>query len=130
MEAKREEGFIGGVFDIVEYLAIALEIAAVGIIIVGVIYAFVSSARSQNFSARDVFDHGEAYKHFRVRLGNTLLLGLEVLVAADVVRTTALQPTLENVAVLGVLIAIRTFLSWSLVVEIEGRVPWRKGEPT
>ena len=57
-------------------------------------------------------------------MGKSLLLGLEILVAADVVRTVALDATLNSVAVLGLLVLIRTFLSWSLVVEIEGRWPW------
>jgi uncharacterized membrane protein len=53
------------------------------------------------------------------------LLGLEFLVAADIIRTVALEPTMQNVIILGLLVVIRTFLSWSLVVEIEGRWPWR-----
>jgi uncharacterized membrane protein len=64
----------------------------------------------------------ESYKH---QLGKTLLLGLEFLVAGDVVRTVALEPTLTNVSLLGLLVVIRTFLSWSLTVEIEGRWPWQ-----
>jgi len=66
-----------------------------------------------------------AYENYKHQLGKTLLLGLEFLVAADVVRTVALEPTLTNVAVLGLLVVIRTFLSWSLTVEIEGRWPWQ-----
>jgi hypothetical protein len=54
-----------------------------------------------------------------------LLLGLEILVAADVIRTVALEPTMRNVSILGLLVLIRTFLGWSLVVEIEERWPWR-----
>lgn len=65
---------------------------------------------------------GRVSKH---QLGKTLLLGLELLVAADVVRTVALEPTLDNVATLGLLVFIRTFLSWSLTIEIEGRWPWQ-----
>lgn len=67
----------------------------------------------------------DPYTTYRVRLGRALGLGLEVLVAADVIRTVALEPTIGNVVVLGLLILIRTFLSWSLVVEIEGRWPWQ-----
>jgi len=58
-------------------------------------------------------------------LGKALLLGLEILVAADIVRTVVLEPTLQSIAVLGLLVLIRTFLSWALVVEIEGRWPWQ-----
>lgn len=61
-------------------------------------------------------------------IGKTLLLGLEFLVAADIIRTVAFRPTLQSVVILGVLVLIRTFLSWALVVEIEGRWPWQKRE--
>ena len=59
-------------------------------------------------------------------LGRSILLGLEFLVAADIIRTVAVQPSLQNVAVLGLIVLIRTFLSFSLEVEIDGRWPWRR----
>ncbi len=65
------------------------------------------------------------YTDFRHRVGRALLLGLEILVAADIIRTVVLEPTVANVLVLGLLVLIRTFLSWSLVLEIEGRWPWQ-----
>jgi uncharacterized membrane protein len=67
----------------------------------------------------------ETYKNYRHGVARALLLGLEILVAADVIRTVALEPSLENVIVLGLLVLIRTFLGWSLVVEIEERWPWQ-----
>ncbi|HEX5143897.1 MAG TPA: DUF1622 domain-containing protein [Mycobacterium sp.] len=69
------------------------------------------------------------YKLFRGQLGRAILLGLELLVAADIIRTVAVTPTLESVAVLGCIVVIRTFLSWSLEVEISGRWPWQKPAP-
>ena len=66
-----------------------------------------------------------AFTQYKHSLGKALLLALELLVAADVVQTVILEFTLENVAALGVLVLVRTFLSWSLVVEIEGRWPWQ-----
>jgi hypothetical protein len=60
------------------------------------------------------------------RVRRSILLGLEFLVAADIIRTVAVQPSLENVAVLGLIVLIRTFLSFSLEVEIDGRWPWRR----
>jgi uncharacterized membrane protein len=106
----------------IETASLVIEILAVVIIIVSVFY---SSARFfyYLFSQRSVSnDQYLSYKH---SLGRSLLLGLEILVAADVVRTVALEPTLENVASLGLLVVVRTFLSWSLVVEMEGRWPWQ-----
>ena len=66
-----------------------------------------------------------AFTQYKNGLGKSLLLALELLVAADVVQTVILEFTLENVVALGVLVLVRTFLSWSLVVEIEGRWPWQ-----
>lgn len=62
-----------------------------------------------------------------VRSGGDSSLGLDLLIAADIIRTVTLEPTLENVSALGVLVVVRTFLSWSLVVELEGRWPWQLG---
>jgi uncharacterized membrane protein len=67
-----------------------------------------------------------AYKMVRNQITRTLLLGLEILVAADIIRTVAVSPTLTSVAVLAAIVAIRTFLSWSLILEMEGRWPWQK----
>jgi uncharacterized membrane protein len=66
---------------------------------------------------------------FRRTLGRSILTGLELLVAADIIRTVAIEPTLQSVLVLGLIVVIRTFLSMSLQVEIEGRWPWQRTEP-
>src|SRR5260370_20366223 len=67
-----------------------------------------------------------AYTALRQAFGATLLLGLEILVAADLIRTVAVAPTLDNVLVLGMIVLIRTFLSFSLEIEIHGVLPWRR----
>jgi len=70
---------------------------------------------------------GEAsYRLVRTVFGRSILLGLEFLVAADIIRTVAVQSSLQNVTVLGLIVLIRTFLSFSLGVEIDGRLPWRR----
>jgi uncharacterized membrane protein len=63
---------------------------------------------------------------FRQRLGRAILLGLELLVAADIIRTVAVTPTVESVAVLAGIVLVRTFLSFSLEVELTGRWPWNR----
>lgn len=75
-------------------------------------------------------DGTAAYQMLRRSIGGALLLGLEVLVAADLVHTVAIEPTLENVAVLGLIVIIRTVLSFSLEIEIEGMPPWRRAAMT
>ncbi len=72
------------------------------------------------------FDRNEAVQKLRSSLGRAILLGLEFLVAADIINTVAIEPTLESVAVLAGIVLLRTFLSFSLETEIEGRPPWRQ----
>ncbi|MBV9173854.1 MAG: DUF1622 domain-containing protein [Chloroflexi bacterium] len=104
-----------------ETIGVAIEVVAVAVIVAGLGYALIQSGVA--FAMRD---GGEsAYRQLRNLSARILLLGLELLVAADIVRTVALEPSLTSVAVLGLLVVIRTFLSWSLVVEIEGRWPWQ-----
>jgi len=71
----------------------------------------------------------EVYRRYRQQLGRSILLGLELLVAADIIRTVAVTPTLRSVAVLAGIVLIRTFLSFSLELEISGRWPWQKALP-
>jgi len=110
----------------IELISLGIELIAVIIIVFVVLYGtlhFVFQTLRKQLVA------GERFGQYKRRLGNALLLSLEILVAADVIRTVALEPTLANVSVLGLLVVIRTFLSWSLVVEIEGRWPWRPRNP-
>lgn len=110
--------------ETIELAALAIEILAVAIILVAIAHGTV---RYLLHIQQHVDD---AYDRYKSQLARALLLGLEFLVAADIVRTVALEPTLQNVAILGLLVIVRTFLSWSLVVEIEGRWPWMPGERT
>ena len=113
------------VLAVIEIFAWAIEILAVVIIVVSIFYA-VGRYFWQAAMHADVKDR--YYERLKVSLGKSLLLGLEILVAADIVRTVALEATLQSVIVLGLLVLIRTFLSWALVVEIEGRWPWQPSQ--
>jgi uncharacterized membrane protein len=107
---------------VVEWAALGIEILGATVIVAGVIRVAVMRG-----TVRYLFqlDRPGAYEKYKHQMGRSLLLGLEFLVAGDVVRTVALEPTLMNVGVLGLLVLIRTFLGWSLAVEIEGRWPWQ-----
>jgi uncharacterized membrane protein len=111
------------ILEWIEYAALVIEILAVVIIVSAIFYAMGHYV----IRAAILPEHEALYRQLKVRLGRALLLGLEILVAADIVRTVALEATLQSVAVLGLLVLIRTFLSWALVVEIEGRWPWQPG---
>ena len=105
----------------IEYAATALELFAAAIIVVGIAYGTVRYARALMIPAQ----RDAAYRTYRNFIGKNLLLGLEILVAGDIIKTVALDATLVNVVILALLVVVRTFLSWSLVVEIEGRWPWQ-----
>ena len=108
--------------DIMLVVAQAFEIVAAAILVIGLIAAFVLAGRTY----LRTHDGRATYTLLRQFFGGVLLLGLEVLVAGDLIRTVAVAPTLDNVLVLGIIVLIRTFLSFSLEIEIEGVPPWRR----
>ena len=97
-----------------------VDVAGVIAIVVGVLYAVIDAA------LRGIRRIHPIYTRFRRVLGRAILLGLELLVAADIIKTVAVTPTLDSVLVLAIIVLIRTFLSWSLELEISGRWPWQK----
>ena len=99
--------------------ALAIEVLAVVVILTAITLGTLRFVYNLS-QGRD-----DAYRFYKERLTKALLLGLEFLVAADIVRTVAISPTLTSVAILGALVVVRTFLSWSLVVEMDGRWPWQ-----
>jgi uncharacterized membrane protein len=101
--------------------SVLFEVSGVAIIIGGFAYALVRAAVLLFRGSSS-----DAYNVVRRVFGKSILLGLEVLVAADLIRTIAVEPTLSNLYVLGLLVLIRSFLSWSLDVELEGVWPWNK----
>lgn len=99
----------------------SVDAAGVAAIVIGALAATVRAAW-------DTLRHsaGDTYGAYRRRLGRSILLGLELLVAADIIRSVAISPTLDSVLVLALIVLIRTFLSFSLELEITGRWPWQK----
>ncbi len=111
-------------FDaVLHWSSLGLEAAGVVVVVAGALVAFAIAARGLARGA----DRSDLYHDFRRRLARSILLGLEFLVAADIIGTVAVEPTVDNLLVLGLIVVIRTFLSFSLEVEIEGRWPWRRG---
>lgn len=110
------------IHQVIEWCAVGIELLAVAVMVIGVVVLMLTRRTLYYLFHPGESEGGAGYKQ---QLGHTLLLGLELLVAADVIRTVALEPTLVNVAVLGLLVVVRTFLSWSLVVEMEGHWPWQ-----
>jgi uncharacterized membrane protein len=109
--------------EFVEIAGDAAEIAGVALIIGGLLIAaarYATTPKSEGVSR---------YQRLRQEFGRAILLGLEVLVAADIVRTVAFTPTMDSVIVLAMIVAIRTFLSWSLALELEGHWPWQRPAP-
>jgi uncharacterized membrane protein len=99
----------------------AVEVAGIATLVIGGLYALGAFAAQV---ARGGQTH--PYEELRRSLGRSILLGLEILVAADIIRTIAITPTFATVGVLGLIVVVRTFLSFSLEAELDGQWPWRK----
>ena len=106
--------------ELMELVGKAVDAAGVAIIVVGVMVATVLALRLL------LRQQGGAYESYRRLLGRSILLGLEFLVAGDIIRTVVVMPTFRSVGVLALIVVIRTFLSFSLELEITGRWPWQK----
>jgi uncharacterized membrane protein len=109
--------------EIISIAGYAIEAVGVLVVVIGSVIsslAFIRTYRS--------LPEGSAYRTYRRQLGRSIILGLEFLIAGDIVRTVVVADTMENVAVLGLIILIRTFLSVTLHLEVEGRWPWQREE--
>jgi uncharacterized membrane protein len=107
--------------DMMELVVRGFEVGGVAILVVGSLAAFASAARSyRQVGAR------RAYEEARRNVGRAILLGLEFLIIADIVMTITVDPTLTSAIALGIIVLVRTFLSFSLEIELEGSLPWRR----
>ena len=111
-----------GLTDAMDGIARGIEVLGIATIVLGLALALIQAGRLLAGGQ----DGEAAYRVTRTVFGRSILLGLEFLVAADIIRTVAVEPSLENVLVLGLIVLIRTFLSFSLEVEIDGTLPWRR----
>ena len=118
--ADQVEGLTVGEFEIARIVAEWIEILAVIVIAIAVVASMLSG-----LIVRFRSDGTAAFKTFKRYIARGLLIGLDLLIAADIIKTVTLEATLENVVILGLLVLIRTFLSWSLELEIDGRWPWQ-----
>jgi uncharacterized membrane protein len=105
--------------EVMDLVARAFEVLGVAILVLGALASIVRAVARRETGRK-------FYRSVRTDFGHTLLLGLEVLVAADIVKTVAVDSTLESVAILGILVLVRTLLSISLDAEIDGVWPWRR----
>jgi uncharacterized membrane protein len=122
-DAMERGGMLGLIAPVLEPLASLLEIFGVAVIVIGVIVATISYVR-------DVVGRKDelAYARYRANLGRGILLGLEILIGADIIATIVAPLTWESVGILGLIVLIRTFLSFSLEAEIDGEWPWKRQE--
>ncbi len=109
----------------VDLIAQGLEI--LGVAVIGIAFLYATMRALLHFRQQNP----DAYQRLKISIGKSLQLGLEFLVAADIIKTVSITPTREGIVSLGLLIVVRTFLSWSITVELEGCWPWqvaRSGE--
>ncbi|MCC3300598.1 MULTISPECIES: DUF1622 domain-containing protein [unclassified Arthrobacter] len=105
---------------LIESVGELMDLAGVAAIVLGAVAATIAAA------AAAMRRRGPVYEEYRQRLGRSILLGLELLVAADIIRTVAVTPTFESVGILAIIVLIRTFLSYSLQLEVTGSLPWKR----
>lgn len=113
--------------DLVEGIGRVVDVAGVIVIAGGIVLATLVTVPRLRTGRLPGGGADDVYRDYRRLIGKVILLGLELLVAADIIRTVAVQPTLEGVTVLGVIVLVRTFLSFSLEVELYGKWPWQRG---
>ena len=107
--------------EALEYVVMGFEALGVAILVIGSVLAVGGYVRDLR-----VMDRTRAWTGLRGNIGRTILLGLEVLIVADIVLTVAIDSTVQSALTLGVIVLVRTFLSFSLEIELEGVVPWRR----
>ena len=100
------------------------EVVGVTVLVIGSLLAFAVYARQLLSGVSRI----EAFISLRAHLGRSILLGLEILVIADIVRTIVVEPTLDSALTLGVIVLVRVLLSFAIDVEVDGAAPWRKAE--
>jgi uncharacterized membrane protein len=107
--------------EVMDWVSRGFEIAGIAVLVIGFVAGVVKALLTYAHGRRE-----SSYDLLRRYFGRSILLGLEILIAADLIRTVAVQPTLQNVLVLGLIILIRTFLSFTLEIEMDGVAPWRR----
>ena len=108
--------------DTMEQVVNGFEVAGVAILVVGSLLAFASAGAALLRGDREA-----AYQRARQEVGRAILLGLQVLIIADIVLTITVDRTFDSALTLGLIVLVRTFLSFSLEIELEGALPWRRG---
>lgn len=108
--------------EIVASIGEVVDAFGIAVIIGGILLSSIQ------FIQHKLSNTENAYQRYRQGIGRAILLGLEILVAADIIRTVGIKPDFESVGVLAMIVLIRTFLSWTLEVELSGRFPWQRRE--
>ncbi len=124
LPALLSEGGIGledRMLELIESAAVVIDLAGVAIIAAGIVIGLALGLRDRLRSQ----DACAVYQASRQRIGRAIVLGLEILVASDIIHTVAIEPTLLNAGVLAILIVVRTFINWTLVLDLEERWPWQ-----
>ena len=120
-----EEGLTIGDFEIARRFAEGIELVAIVVISIAVLASLVGGTSRRVQGTWD-----DAFETFKRYMARGLLIGLDLLIAADIIKTVTFEATIENAVVLGLLVLIRTFLSWTLVLDVEGRWPWQPDRST
>ena len=109
------------ILEAIEYGGLIIDVIGALEILIGIVWGLIAAIRDRLKLA----DSRNVYENCGQRVGRAIVLGLEILVASDIIHTVAIEPTFANAGVLAVLIVVRTFISWTLVLDLEARWPWQ-----
>jgi len=110
-----------GILETIEIIGLGIDVVGTLVIAVGILWGLLAWVLDR---ARKI-DACDLYRNCRQRIGRAIVLGLEILVASDIIHTVAIEPTFTNAGVLALLIVVRTFIAWTLVLDLEMRWPWQ-----
>jgi uncharacterized membrane protein len=111
--------------EIIEFVGQGVDLAGVVVMVLGTVVATIYYLTNRWRGTQSI----AAYQGYRQGVGRAILLGLEILIVADIIRTIAVEPTFQSLGILAIIVLIRTFLSATLELELEGRWPWQRREP-
>lgn len=111
--------------EIIELVGQGVDVAGVAVMVLGMLVATLYFLNSRRRGKEPT----AAYQNYRHGIGRAILLGLEILIVADIIRTIAIEPTFSSLGILAIIVLIRTFLSATLELELEGRWPWQQRVP-
>lgn len=110
------------ILEMIEEVGIIIDAVGVGVMVLGLLWGLLLAGKDLVSGKNQKLIYSQTHHRF----GRSIVIGLEILVASDIIHTVGVEPTLQNATVLAILILVRTFINWTLILDLEERWPWQK----